>query len=298
MPMGDAPPDDFANAFEVIASTPAVDEPKISGALSIDDFVAFPPNNTFIYLPCREQWSAAAIDKVLPPQLELDADGQPRRRNGKLVKIKASAWLLRYRRVEQITWEPGAPMIIRDRLINGGVEWVEKPGANVLNTYKEPTLASGDAKEAQRWVDHWHTVYPDEADYILKWLACRVQNPGVKINHALLLGSEEQGIGKDTLLTGAMYATGAGNFQVVEPRRLLSQYSNFVRCVILQVSEIKDTSTSDGDYINRFALYDHLKDLIAAPPPVLHYADKYQRGYNVTNCVGVVMTTNHELGSI
>ena len=30
--------------------------------------MAFPPNNTFIYLPCREHWSAAAIDKVLPPQ--------------------------------------------------------------------------------------------------------------------------------------------------------------------------------------------------------------------------------------
>ena len=75
-----------------------------SGPLSIEDFVAFPPNNTFIYLPCREQWSAAAIDKVLPPQQDLDANGQPLRRLGKAVMIKASTWLMRYRRVEQISW--------------------------------------------------------------------------------------------------------------------------------------------------------------------------------------------------
>ena len=96
-------------------------------------------------------------------------------------------------------------MIIRDRLVDGGVEWIEKPGANVLNTYKPPTLVLGDPGKAKRWVDHWHTIYPDEADYIIKWLAYRVQRPGVKINHALLLGSEKQGIGKDTLLMGALH---------------------------------------------------------------------------------------------
>jgi hypothetical protein len=296
--MNDQQDDDFADAFHTVVNAPAVDETKISGKLSIEDFVAFPPNNTFIYLPCREQWSAAAIDKVLPPQQDLDANGQPRFRLGKPVMIKASTWLMRHRRVEQISWEPGAPMIIRDRLINGGVEWVERPGANVLNTYKAPTLPLGDPDKAKRWVEHWHKIYPDNAAHIIKWLAYRVQYPGVKINHALLIGSAEQGVGKDTLLMGALYATGGGNFKVVEPKRLLSNYSNYVKFVILQISEIKDTGTADGDHIDRFSLYDHLKDLIAAPPPVLHYVDKYLRGYDVTNCVGVVMTTNHGLGSI
>ena len=296
--MNDEQDDDFAAAFSTVVSAPTTRDTKISGRLSIEDFVAFPPNNTFVYLPCREQWSAAAIDKVLPPQQDLDADGQPRRHLGKPVMIKASTWLMRHRRVEQMSWEPGAPMIIRDRIISGGVEWIDKPGANVLNTYKLPTLPLGDSSKAGRWVDHWRTIYPDNADYIIKWLAHRVQHPGVKINHALLLGSEEQGVGKDTLLMGALYATGGGNFNVVKPKRLLSNYSNYVNCVVLHISEIKDTVTGDGDHVDRFALYDHLKDLIAAPPPVLHYSDKYKRGYDVTNCVGVVMTTNSKLGSI
>jgi hypothetical protein len=205
---GEQEDEDFASAFSELAAASVVtpDDVKISGALSIEDFVAFPPNNTFVYLPCREHWNAAAIDKVMPPQQNIDANGQPLRRLGKAVMIKASTWLMRHRRVEQISWEPGAPMIIRNRIINGGVEWIDKLGANVLNTYKPPTLPLGDPSKAKRWVEHWHKIYPNDADYIIKWLAYRVQYPGVKINHALLSGSEEQGVGKDTLLMGALYA--------------------------------------------------------------------------------------------
>ena len=90
-------------------------------------------------------------------------------------------------------------MFIRDQLTNGS-EWIDRPGACVLNTYKEPVLKSGDPSKAKRWVDHWHVIYPNEADYILKWLSHRAQYPGVKINHGLLLGSKEQGVGKDSLM--------------------------------------------------------------------------------------------------
>ena len=266
--------------------------------MSIEDFVAFPPNNTFIYLPCREQWSAAAIDAVLPPQQDLDANGQPRRHLGKPVMIKASMWLMRYRRCEQLSWQPGEPMFIRDRLVISGIGWVERAGANVLNTYKAPPLVVGDATKAKRWVDHWHAIYPEDADYIIKWLAQRVQRPGVKINHALLLGSEKHGVGKDTLLAAALYATGAGNYMTIGPRRLFSQYTNFVKSVILHVSEAKDTANDSGERIDRFAMYDRMKDLIAAPPLTLHYVDKYLKGYEIINCTGVVLTTNAELGSV
>jgi hypothetical protein len=120
----------------------------------------------------------------------------------------------------------------------------------------------------------------------------------VKINHALLLGSQRQGIGKDTLLAGAFHAVGASNYATVSPRRLLSQYSNFVRNVILHVSEAKDTAGDSGERVDRFVMYDRMKDLIASPPLTLHFVDKYQKGYEVINCVGVVITSNDELGSV
>jgi hypothetical protein len=287
--------DDFANTFsQVVHTAPAH---LHSGPLAVEDFVAFPPNNTFIYLPCREAWSAAAIDAVLPMQQDLDRNGQPRRHLGKPVMIKPSKWLLKHLRCEQMSYWPGKPLFIRDQLTNGS-EWIERPGACVLNTYKEPTLKSGDASKAARWVEHWHTIYPDNADYIIKWLAQRAQDPGEKINHGLLLGSKEQGVGKDSLLQAVKYTVGASNYEQVKPQRLISNYSNFVRTVILHVSEIRDTATDDGERIDRFALYDHLKDFAAAPPDVLYYVDKYQRGFYVTNCLGLVFTTNYSRDSI
>jgi hypothetical protein len=48
--------------------------------------------------------------------------------------------------------------------------------------------------------------FPNDADYIVKWLAQREQHPEVK-SHALVLGGY-QGIGKDTLLEPAKQAVG------------------------------------------------------------------------------------------
>jgi hypothetical protein len=47
-----------------------------------------------------------------------DADGKPvqSEKTGKPLRIAASAWLDRYRPVEQMTWAPGEEMLNRDRL--------------------------------------------------------------------------------------------------------------------------------------------------------------------------------------
>ena len=75
--------EDFADAFSTINPATATTDTtrstgsgqRHSGPLSIEDFVAFPPNNTFIYLPCREPWNAAALDAILPMQQDLDPTG-------------------------------------------------------------------------------------------------------------------------------------------------------------------------------------------------------------------------------
>ena len=72
--------------------------------------------------------------------------------------------------------------------------------------------------KAGPWVDLVHKVYPDDADHIIEWFAQRVQHPEIKINHGLVLGSQEQGIGKDTILEGVKRAVGAWNFKEVAPQ--------------------------------------------------------------------------------
>ncbi len=266
-----------------------------SGPIALDDFVAYPPNRTCIYLPCREPWQIAGVDEVLPPQQELDAAGAPLKRNGKLVWIKATKWLSKYRRAEQISWWPGRPTFIRDLLADRG-EWRSKPGATVLNLYKESSLELGDPNAAGPWLEHMRRVYPDNVEHLIYWYAHRVQRPGEKINHGLLLGGM-QGIGKDTMLEPVRQAIGSGNFAEISPRRVVGTYTDFVRSVILRVNEARDTG-GQGERLDRFAFYDTLKKYAAAPPDMLYCNEKYIRGYYITNCLGLILTSNYRTDSL
>jgi hypothetical protein len=222
----------------------------------------------------------------------VDASGNPVVDDeGNQKMMSAAAWLDRHKPVEQMTWAPGEPMIIRDRLISEG-GWVERKDVTVFNLYRPPTIVPGNAAEAERWLDHIDKVYPDDAAHIVRYLAHRVQRPHEKINHALVLGGL-QGIGKDTLLEPAKRAVGPWNFHEVSPQHLLGRFNGFLKSVILRVNEARDLGE-----VNRFQFYDHMKAYTAAPPDVLRVDEKNLREYSVLNCCGVVITTNHKADGI
>src|SRR3954447_575655 len=108
-------------------------EPCAEGrGVTIDDFRAYMPAHVYIFTPCREIWPASSVNAVLPPVTMLDQDGKPRRRQGKLVTIPASKWLDQNQRVIQMTWCPGQPMLIQDRLVvDGG--WIEREEVTTFN---------------------------------------------------------------------------------------------------------------------------------------------------------------------
>jgi hypothetical protein len=49
---------------------------------------------------------------------------------------------------------------------------------------------------------------------------------------------------------------------------------------------------------NRYAFYDHMKAYTAAPPDVLRVDEKHLREYSVSNCCGVIITTNYKADGI
>lgn len=260
--------------------------------VSLDDFRAFMPTHSYCFLPTREMWSAASVNARCPPVLLRDKSGAPILNDtGEETRLSASAWLDRFRPVEQMTWAPGLSAHIADRLISDG-GWIERPGVSCLNLYRPPMLTYGDATKADPWLDHVHEVYAKEAEHIIRWLAHRVQKPGEKINHALVLGGP-QGIGKDSLLEPIKQAVGPWNFSEVSPQHMLGRFNGFVRSVILRVSEARDL----GD-VDRFAFYDHMKAYTAAPPDVLRVDEKHLREYAVFNCCGVIITSNHKSDGI
>ena len=223
-----------------------------------------------------------------------DADGKPvqSEKTGKPLRIAASAWLDRYRPVEQMTWAPGEEMLLRDRLIAEG-GWFPRRGVTCFNLYRPPLIGPGEPDEAERWLNHVHAVYRDDAEHIIHWLAHRVQRPE-KLNHALVLAaSKEPARILHWNRSNARLARGTGQRRA-RARILDSRFNAYLKSVILRISEARDLGESD-----RLAFYDDMKAIIAAPPDVLRIHEKHVRASNYSdNVVGVIITTNHKSDGI
>jgi hypothetical protein len=278
-------PEERPRAAFAVADPKPDPEPGRSG-VELGDFYAYMPEHKYIFAPSREMWPAASVNARIPPI----ATGRPKE-DGDAETITAAGWLDRHNAVEQLTWAPGEPMLVEDRLISHG-GWITRPGCRCFNLYRAPTILRGDAGKVGPWVEQIRRVYPGEATHIIQWLAHRVQRPGEKINHALVLGGL-QGIGKDTILEPVKHAVGPWNLQEVGPKHLLGRFNGFVKSVILRVSEARDL----GD-VDRYAFYDHMKAYTASPPDVLRCDEKNLREYSVPNVCGVIITTNHKTDGI
>jgi Family of unknown function (DUF5906) len=275
--------DDFAprsdSEHNAAAAPPAESEGDSPAGVSVGDFYAYMPMHSYLFAPTREPWPASSVNARVPP---VPAGDKP---------LPASVWLDRNRPVEQMTWCPGEPMLIRDRLVADG-GWIDRNGVTCFNLYRPPIIKPGDPTRAGPWLDHIRRVFGDDAEHIVSWLAHRVQCPQEKINHALLLGGA-QGIGKDTLLEPVKRAVGPWNFHEVSPQHMLGRFNGFLKSVILRVNEARDL----GD-VDRFKFYEHLKAYTAAPPDVLRVDEKNLREYSILNCCGVIVTTNHKSDGI
>jgi hypothetical protein len=265
--------------------------PPPENEITIEDFVAYLPTHSYLFVPCREPWIGKGVDARIPPIPVLKKNGQPKLVNGERVYIRATKWLDQNRAVEQLAWCPGEPRLIHDRLVvDGG--WIERQGVQIFNLYRPPRIKLGNAKQAEPWVTHLRKIYPDDADHCLHWFAHRVQRPGEKINHGVVLGGSP-GIGKDTLLEPLKHAVGPWNFHDVTPTHLLASFNSYCKSVILRINEARDLGE-----INRFSFYDRTKIYTAAPPDVLRVNEKHVREYYVFNVIGFVITTNHKIDGI
>jgi hypothetical protein len=260
--------------------------------LSVADFYAYLPAHSYLYRPTREMWPGSSVNAKISPVPVLDERGNPLfDTKGCPKQMSAAAWLDANKSVEQMTWAPGEPELIKDRhIVEGG--FIEHRGASTFNLYRPPAIIPGNADRAGPWIDHITKLFGPDGRHITYWLAHRVQRPQEKINHALMLGGAP-GIGKDTTLQPVKYAVGPWNFVEVSPIQVLGRFNGFVKSVIMRVSEARDL----GD-IDRFKYYDHMKSLIAAPPDVLRVDEKHLREYSVFNLTGVVIISNYLLNGI
>ncbi|KVH51194.1 hypothetical protein WJ39_08555 [Burkholderia diffusa] len=241
---------------------------------SYNDFYAYLPTHGYLHAPSHAIWPAASINSILPY----------RQVNGRW--MKPSRWLDQYQAVTQLAWAPDSPTLIRGRIMQES-GWQAHPDACLFNLYTPPSVLPGDARLATPWIDHLKRLYPDHFEHLANWFAHTVQHPGIKINHALLLGGAP-GIGKDTLLEPVRAAVGAHNFADISPRMMQSRFNGWLRNIIVRVSEVRDL----GD-VDRYAFYEHCKPLLAAPPDALRVDEKNLREYYVANACNIIFTSNY-----
>jgi hypothetical protein len=278
----------FAEQFEELTTEPSDTLPS---SCALEDLVSYAPSRACIYLPCKSSWPNASVDDRLPRMPVLDANGNPvLNKKGGVTAIPASMWLAQNRSVEALTWDPSEPEFIRGRLaVDGG--YIKKSGATSLNFYRSaPPIEHGDPAEANRWIEHWHALYPNDAEHIIAWLACRVQRPGEKINHALVLGGAPK-IGKDTLLEAVVRTVGEWNFQNIKLNHLGQRNNGFLKSLIVRLNEARDMGEQGS--VDRYRLYDHMKDILAAPPNTIRVNEKYINEYFILNRCGMIVTTNY-----
>jgi hypothetical protein len=266
--------DMFGNAVERLAQSPPTAPGNSEPGAQLEDFISLLSQNMYAFVPTRELWSRTAVNSALP-KVQV----------GVRHPILAATYLDKHRPTHQVVWAPGRPLEIKDRLFDNGA-WVERAGCHTLNLYKPPNIVPKPG-DASRWVNHVHRLFPEEAAHLIYWLAHRVQKPGEKINHAVVLGGE-QGIGKDTLLEPVKVAVGPWNFGDVTPTQMMGRFNSFLNNVILRVNETRDRGDND-----RVGFYEHSKTICAAPPDVHRVDEKHVREYNVLNVVGMVVTTNN-----
>ena len=107
------------------------------------DFFAYMPEHRYIFVPSRDLWPASSVNARCEPPTHADGAPvtKPVKRTGKhgadvLVDVPMSAteWLDEHQPIDQMTWAPGAPMVVRDTLVsNGG--WFVLPGCAVFTFY-------------------------------------------------------------------------------------------------------------------------------------------------------------------
>jgi hypothetical protein len=283
---------DFGLSGARLVRDPGPGPDDLGEGVRLEDFHAYMPRHKYMFAPARELWPGSSVNARVERVPLFNPDGTPALDDdGKQVGIPATAWLDQHKPIEQMTWAPGLPMVIRNRLVcEGG--WIERNNVCCFNLYRPPLLHCGDAKRARRWIDHVELVYPEDADHIVRWFAHRVQHPDEKINHALVLGGG-QGIGKDTIVEPVKRAVGPWNVAETSPRQMTGRFNGFAKSVILRISEAHDL----GDLV-RYAFYEHMKVYTAAPPDVLRIDEKNMREHHVLNCCGVVITTNHKANGL
>lgn len=193
------------------------------------------------------------------------------------VKKTPEEWLKwKHRREhEGIVYEPGQPTVTDKNEYNIWTGWGCEP--------KEPT----DENHLKIFFEFYdkiicHGLKPAEKDYLTKWIAYPLQNPGAKLFSFVLLWSSVQGLGKTFLaeIIGRIY--GPRNFTLITNSQLNSSFNS-------QLAE-KQFIVGEEIHVTSKLLESELKHMTSGS--VIHINKKFAPEYTIRNTVNFMFTSN------
>jgi hypothetical protein len=208
--------------------------------------------------------------------------------NGKARRVEASHWFDEQREAR------GAYALKGLTYAAGEEQLVQKDGLVYGNLWRDARPQVTGGGDVTPWLDHCRRLVPDPAElsHILDVMAFKVQNPRIKINHAVLHGGKG-GCGKDTMWSPFIWAVCGPhekNKGLIDNDSLTSQWGYALEAEIVVLNELKEPDARD-----RRVLANRLKPIIAAPPEMLSINRKGLHPYDMVNRIFMLAFTNEDM---
>jgi len=157
-----------------------------------------------------------------------------------------------------------------------------------------PNVEKVKVNDISVWTELVERLVPDEQDrsHLLDIMAFKLQNPKIKINHAVLHVGDE-GCGKDTMWAPFIWSVCGSRLKnrgYMDSDSLNSQWGYDLESEILIINELKEP-----DAAARRALANKLKPIIAAPPEMLNINRKGLHPYQMANRLFVLAFSNEQI---
>jgi len=157
-----------------------------------------------------------------------------------------------------------------------------------------PDVSNIKVGDISRWFDLVERLIPDEDSrkHVFDLMAFKLQNPAIKINHAVLHVGDE-GCGKDTMWAPFIWSVCGSRLKnrgYMDNDTIGSQWGYDLESEILIINELKEP-----DAASRRALANKLKPIIAAPPEMLNINRKGLHPYQMANRLFVLAFSNEQI---
>jgi len=276
-----SPPPQTAETIEAEAAVAARDPSSLLPAEWHKRFAYVVPDDSYFDLAQKQEYSRPSFNAtyrhVRCHSVHLNADGKAKRIEA-ATSYDENRAAMGGRMLAGITYAPGRNVLCEHIGQVFGNKWRDA----------RPDAAGGDPGI---WLAHVEKLIPDpvERNHMLDAFAFKVQNPGIKINHALLIGGA-QGAGKDSMIAPLLYAIGGEgktNCTSVETSELTQPWGYFLENEVIIFNELRQTEA-----IDRRSLENRLKPILAAPPELLTVQRKGAHPIQVANQALVLAMTN------